>query len=91
MNIKAIQLFWFFSIIVSACNEKPMHKVDFSLDSFTRTDSILNGEVYKNEKLFLGNPRWLKFHPDSFLIVSDLNNTSRFIKIIDLKTNEVQE
>ena len=91
MNIKTLQLFLVFLLAISSCNVKPAKKVDFSLESFKETDSIIKGEIYTNDKLFLGNPRWLKYHPDSFLVISELNNSSRFIKIIDLKKNEIQE
>jgi hypothetical protein len=33
---------------------------------------------------------WLRFHPDSFLIIQEYN-TQKLIKIIDLKTNNIQE
>lgn len=91
MNIRTSLIFLIFLLTISSCDVKPAKKVDFSLESFKEKDSIIKGEIYNNDKLFLGNPRWLKYHPDSFLVISELNNSSKFIKIIDLKNNGIQE
>ncbi|PID92770.1 MAG: hypothetical protein CSA96_01565 [Bacteroidetes bacterium] len=78
-------------LLAFACSEKPASEIEFSFESFEKTDSLINGHTYQNDSLFLANPRWLKYHPDSFLVVSELSNASKFIKIIDLKTSEIQE
>jgi hypothetical protein len=61
----------------------------FTEDSFTKPYKLTDGKIYKNEKLTLGTPILLKFHPDSFLIFSD--NVNALIKIVDLKSNNTQD
>lgn len=76
------------SLLIS-CNKTNRDKVDFTNETFLQEFIIQNGEKYKNDSLFLGNPIGIKFHPDSFLILSD--DVNKLIKIIDLKNQRIQE
>ncbi len=63
---------------------------DFKQTSFGNTYKCSNPQVYKNDSLLLVSPRWLRFHPDSFLVIQEMG-TPFLLKIIDLKTNKVQQ
>jgi len=76
-------------LLLVSCN-KGHNNLSFSDDNIKNVIHLTNGKVYSNEKLFLGYPMRLEFHPDSFLIVQDFN-TEKLIKIIDLKNNKIQE
>lgn len=77
-------------LLAYSCNQKTNTKVDFTVETFHSINNVV-GELYQNDNLVLANPRWLKYHPDSFLVVSELNSGSKFIKIIDLKDGSIQE
>jgi hypothetical protein len=62
----------------------------FRQDSFRKSYKLNNGNIYKNDSLFLGHPTLIRFHPDSFLVIEE-KDCHRFIKIVDLKNNCVQE
>ncbi len=64
--------------------------VDFDKESFRKNIKPPVGEVYFHDSLFLGKPRYIQYHPDSFLIVLDMG-TKNQIKIIDLKNRKIQE
>ncbi len=51
---------------------------------------MINGEFLLNDSIQLADPRWIRYHPDSFLVIQELG-TPKMIKIIDLKTNKTQE
>lgn len=78
------------SCLITSCSGRKAGKADFNEQSFRETSHLSNGEIYKNDSLFAGNPRWIRFHPDSFLILQDMG-TPKLVKIIDLKSNKVQE
>jgi hypothetical protein len=80
-----------FLFLLLGCQNSKNKIADFTLESFDKSITLENGKIFKNDSLFLGNPRWLKFHSDSFLIISELGKSTKFIKIIDLKSNKVQE
>jgi WD40 repeat protein len=76
-------------VLIISCKNQPKSN-DFTAESIQDTFHLRNGKVYKNDSLLIGNPVCLKFHPDSFLIFEDVNTTD-LIKIVDLKTNRIQE
>jgi hypothetical protein len=84
-----ISIFLIFCLVISCDHSKPS-VVDFKEESFKDTFNLKHGKVYENDSLFIGNPTWIRFHSDSFLIVQDMG-TSKLIKIIDLKRNKIQE
>ncbi|MFV0503591.1 MAG: BF3164 family lipoprotein [Lachnospirales bacterium] len=49
-----------------------------------------DGNYFLTDSVNLINPRWIRYHPDSFLVLQELG-TDKMIKIIDLKTKKVQE
>ena len=72
-------------MVISSCSKNSK----FTESSFKYSFNLNNGVKYQNDSLKLWNPITLKFHPDSFLIFSDDNRN--LLKIIDLKTNAIQE
>jgi hypothetical protein len=60
------------------------------LESFGSQHTLSGRIEYKNDSLFLGNPKSLRFHPGGFLIIEDVG-TPKFLTIIDLKTNRIQK
>ena len=83
--INLLLLFW----ILCSCSTSNKDNNDFTEESFKETIHLTDGRMYKNDSLFLGKPTRLRFHPDSFLIFSD--EGASLIKIIDLKSNRIQE
>lgn len=79
-----------FLILYGACTRIQNDEKSFSYDSFQYENHLSNGKIYENEKLLIGQPLWMKLHPDSFLIIQDYG-TPKLIKIIDLKNNHIQE
>ena len=63
---------------------------DFKTNSFPKHYVLNNGNYLENDSLLLGNSRWIRYHPDSFLIVQELGH-DKMLKIIDLKTGKIQE
>lgn len=63
---------------------------DFTEESFGKEICLSDSYVYKHDSLLLNMPSWIRFHPDSFLIIQDMY-TSELIKILDLKKNTVQQ
>jgi len=72
-----------------SCSSRNTNENNFTNDTFKQEFIFPIGEIYKNDSLFLGNPIGIKFHPDSFLIISD--DVNKLIKIIDLKSHKIQE
>lgn len=72
-----------------ACTESK-EETDFTLNSFDKSIYLKGGNRYENDSLFLGNPRWIRFHPDSFLIIQEMGST-KMLTVIDLKSNRIQK
>lgn len=64
--------------------------VNFSENSFKEVIQLKNGTPINIDNLLLNIPILLRFHPDSFLIIQDIE-TPTMVKIIDLKNKKVQE
>jgi WD40 repeat protein len=84
-----------FLVIISitffgSCSNSKQNQTDFTYESFKTSFHLTQGIIYKNDKLFIGHPLWMRFHPDSFLILQDYG-TAKQIKIVDLKDNTLQE
>jgi WD40 repeat protein len=77
-------------ITITSCSKSAKNNGDFSDETIKTMIHLTDGKIYSNDSLFLGLPLWLRFHPDSFLIIQEYN-TPKLIKIIDLKTNRIQE
>jgi len=77
-------------ITITTCSRSTKDNGDFSDETIKTIIRLTDGKIYSNDSLFLGYPLYLKFHPDSFLIIQEYN-TSKLIKIIDLKNNHIQE
>ncbi|MBG7630806.1 MAG: hypothetical protein IZT56_10265 [Bacteroidetes bacterium] len=78
-------------IICLSCNDKSSKSVtDFTVNSFSKHYTMTNGEFLLNDSIQLADPRWIRYHPDSFLVIQELG-MPKMIKIIDLKTNKTQE
>ncbi len=75
--------------VIYSCSESN-DNVDFTLDSFCDTVNIGVGNAYKSDSLFLVNPRWIRYHPDSFLIIQELRSP-KMITVLDLKSNGIQK
>ncbi len=86
-----IKLLVFISLAFNtSCSESQINQTKFTIESFEKSFHLTNGINYKNDSLLIGHPLWMRFHPDSFLILQDYG-TARQIKIIDLKNNSLQE
>lgn len=83
-------VFLFSSPIEQSCFKSNHAHYDFSEDSFCESINMKEGITLKIDSLIFGRPTLLRFHPDSFLIIQEMN-TSKIIKIIDLKTNKIQQ
>lgn len=79
-----------FVICLDSCSNSISNQTNFTYESFKKSYHLTNGTIYKNDSLFIGHPLWMRFHPDSFLILQDYG-LSHQIKIIDLKNNKVHE
>jgi len=88
-NIK-ISLVLFLIFYSQSCNLLNRDDVDFTDSSFKHNAKINNGKPYHNRNLMLGNPDWIRYHPDSFLVILD-RSFSNQLKIIDLKSDSIQE
>ena len=88
MSIRIIVVFLF--ITFSSCSKSAKNDGDFSDETIKTIIHLTEGKIYSNDSLFLGYPLYLRFHPDSFLIIQEYN-TPKLIKIIDLKNNHIQE
>jgi len=75
--------------LVYSCSNSNKN-ADFTEESFRNNICIGDGNKYMNENLFLGNPTYLRYHPDSFLIILD-KVIPKLVKIIDLKNDGIQE
>ena len=76
--------------IIFACSSSKPDNVNFTEESFSKKFFFSQGRIYKNDGLFLGLPIFLRFHPDSFLIVEEFG-IPKLIKVVDLKNGEIQE
>jgi len=79
-----------FIIFFDSCSNSSPNQTSFTYESFKKSFHLTGGTIYKNDSLFIGHPLWMRFHPDSFLILQDYG-LSHQIKIIDLKDNKVHE
>lgn len=81
-----------YAIFFSACSNSNKSKADFTEESFRNTINLTDYVIYQNDSMVnkLADPRWIRYHPDSFLIVLDMR-TPKMIKIIDLTNNRIQE
>jgi len=63
---------------------------DFTEESFGQPIILSESQIYEHDSLIFNMPSWIRFHPDSFLIIQDMY-TPKLIKILDLKNNTVQQ
>lgn len=77
-------------LINISCNTNKIQEHSFNLKDFQKEITINDASTIKFDNIELLDPRWIKFHPDSFLILIELKSDPQ-IKIIDLKNNSVQE
>lgn len=87
--MKKHKSFVIFQILLYSCSGTEDTGFTFTAESFDETYHLSNGKTYRNDSLFLGKPKYISFHPDSFLLFSDVGKN--LIKIIDLKSNKIQE
>jgi hypothetical protein len=74
--------------LTSSCLTR-QKEVKFTYHSFKDSVLLKNGTVYKNDSLALPEAKYLRFHPDSFLLISV--EDSKLLRIVDLKTKSVQK
>lgn len=77
-------------LINISCNTNKIQEHSFNLKDFQKEITINEASTIEFDNIELLDPRWIKFHPDSFLILIELKSDPQ-IKIIDLKNNSVQE
>lgn len=91
MKIKFVYGCYFLMLLSFSCKEKHSKSaIDFTVSSFPKQYDMVDGKFLLEDKIDLIDPRWIRVHPDSFLVVQELG-TSKMIKIIDLKTKKMQE
>ncbi|NMH89991.1 BF3164 family lipoprotein [Flavivirga algicola] len=91
MKLKVIYSLFVGVIFLQSCKKTYSGlEPDFKINSFPKHHVLNNGKYLINDSLLLGNSRWIRYHPDSFLIVQELGS-SKMLKIIDLKTGKIQE
>lgn len=91
MKLKVICSLFMGVIILQSCKKENTYmETDFKISSFPKQYVLNDGNFLKNDSLLLGDSRWIRYHPDSFLIIQELGN-NKMLKIIDLKTGKVQE
>lgn len=91
MKLKAICSLLIGVIFLQSCKKVNSDlETDFEINSFPKRYVLNNGNYLKNDSLLLGDSRWIRYHPDSFLIIQEMRN-DKMLKIIDLKTGKVQE
>ena len=91
MKLKVIFSLFIGVLFLQSC--KKAHsglEPDFTINSFPKHYVLNNGNYLKNDSLLLGDSRWIRYHPDSFLIVQEMGH-DKMLKIIDLKTGKIQE
>lgn len=90
-NIKLLRTLMILTFIgiVYSCNNKN-HEPNFTELDFVEHQHLRDGDMLINEEANLLDPRWLKYHPDSFLVFLDLGSDTH-IKIIDLINQNTQE
>ncbi len=76
--------------ILLSCGHSDVSDALFTEDSFKTIIDIRSGNPVSSDKLFLGQPTLIRFHPDSFLVIEEYG-TPKLIKILDLKNGKVQE
>ncbi len=89
-GIVKISLVLFLIFYSQSCIFLERDDMDFTDSSFKHNEKIKNGKAYQNKNLILGNPDWIRYHPDSFLVILD-RSFSNQLKIIDLKSDSIQE
>lgn len=77
-------------IALYACKGTKNKKPEFTLASFADIHKLNQGLAYDNDSLKLTNPRWIRFHPDSFLVIQEMG-TPFLIQIVDLKNGQIQK
>lgn len=87
-NRKLVLLFFVCILMFNACNGG--YKPSFVENDFHKHHFLTEGEILFTDNVELLDPRWIKFHPDSFLVLLELGSENQ-IKIIDLKDGSVQE
>ena len=91
MKLKVIYSLFIGVIFLQSCKKTHSDlEPDFKINSFPKHYVLNNGKYLINDSLLLGNSRWIRYHPDSFLIVQELGH-DKMLKIIDLKTGKIQE
>lgn len=85
----SLLLFILYNLILFSCN-KGIQESTFIEDDFPEYQHLNNGDILINEDANLLDSRWIKYHPDSFLVLLELGS-EKHIKIIDLKDHSVQE
>jgi hypothetical protein len=88
--LRHIFIIIFLAIILTSCSKNSKKNPDFKLSSFIEKINIKNGSFLFDDKIELMDPRKLRYHPDSFLVIQELG-TNKMIKIIDLKTGNIQK
>lgn len=76
--------------ILISCGHRKVNEDLFSEESFNTRINIRDGRQVVFDELFLGQPSTIKFHPDSFLVIEEMESPM-LIKILDLKNNRIQE
>jgi len=82
-------IFILITVLLNSCTESRV-ETEFTLNSFDKSFYLKDGQSYENDSLFLGNPRWIRFHPDSFLIIQEMGS-AKMLTVIDLKCNMIQK
>jgi len=76
--------------IFLSCGRDKVNEDLFSKESFKSRMDVRDGRPILFDDLFLGQPKTITFHPDSFLVIEEME-APRLIKILDLKNNKIQE
>ncbi|PWD99031.1 BF3164 family lipoprotein [Marinilabilia rubra] len=88
----AIYIFyWIIGLLTISCSTNESGRVDFDESSFAEKHLLKDGRFLFEDTLDLEllDPRWIRYHPDSFLVLQELR-APELIKIIDLKTLTTQ-
>jgi len=76
--------------IFLSCGRDMVNEDLFSKESFKSRMDVRDGRPILFDDIFLGQPKTITFHPDSFLVIEEME-APRLIKILDLKNNKTQE
>ena len=84
-------LYWVLIIFSQLSCQRDINRgTDFTEESFKENIYLKESVKYENDSLRIENPSSLRFHVDSFLVIQEMNS-KRLIKIVDLKSDKVQE